>query len=202
MIDKMFNPITLLSGPILVCIFAIEQQSRAGPTNPPLPGWNIAISYILWLLLTRAMKLLPHLVKRPQDIIHIPAWLIFNYYFAVMKIYALFTLHEVGWGTRAGVGTTLAADIAKETEDEKNKAAEQEHIKIQISEDSCEDSDYDGRLYSSQHNDPNALNDLDVRLNRDSYRQNPFEPRFDDDASSAYPDDFHMEQLHSTRTRA
>jgi hypothetical protein len=39
---------------------------------------------------------------------------VFNYYFAVMKIYALFTLHEVGWGTRAGVAVGLAADIAKE----------------------------------------------------------------------------------------
>ncbi|CAO3672947.1 unnamed protein product [Umbelopsis ramanniana] len=114
MVDKLFNPFTLLAGPILVIVFSIEQERNAGDTNPPLPGWNIAISYIIWLLLTRAVKLLPHFFKRPQDIIWVPAWLVFNYYFAVMKIYALFTLHEVGWGTRAGVATGLAADIAKE----------------------------------------------------------------------------------------
>jgi cellulose synthase/poly-beta-1,6-N-acetylglucosamine synthase-like glycosyltransferase len=114
MVDKLFNPFTLLVGPILVIVFSIQQERNAGDTNPPLPGWNIAISYIIWLLLTRAVKLLPHFFKRPQDIIWVPAWLVFNYYFAVMKIYALFTLHEVGWGTRAGVATGLAADIAKE----------------------------------------------------------------------------------------
>jgi cellulose synthase/poly-beta-1,6-N-acetylglucosamine synthase-like glycosyltransferase len=116
MVDKFFNPITLLSGPVLVIIFALEQSSKAGPTNAPLPIWNVILSYITWLLVTRGLKLFPHFFRRPQDVIHLPAWLLFNYYFAVMKVYALFTLHEVGWGTRAGVGTTLAADIEKEDE--------------------------------------------------------------------------------------
>ncbi len=44
---------------------------------------------------TRTAKLLPHLLKRPQDIIHVPAFILFGYYFAIMKLYALFTLHEV-----------------------------------------------------------------------------------------------------------
>ncbi|RCH92021.1 hypothetical protein CU098_011031 [Rhizopus stolonifer] len=49
-----------------------------------------------------------------------------------MKIYALFTLHEVGWGTRAGVGTELAANIGKEApETEKNQT---EHVKIEMSD--------------------------------------------------------------------
>ena len=38
---------------------------------------------------------MPHLWQRPQDIIHVPAFILFGYYFAVMKLYALFTLHEV-----------------------------------------------------------------------------------------------------------
>ncbi|RUS13276.1 glycosyltransferase family 2 protein [Endogone sp. FLAS-F59071] len=110
MVDKCFNPLTMLSGPVLVFVFAA--QTRDNPH--PHPIWNIVVSYICWLLLTRTFKLLPHLVRRPQDIIWIPAWLIFGYYFTIMKIYALFTLHEVGWGTRAGVGTVLASDIAKQ----------------------------------------------------------------------------------------
>lgn len=118
MVDKIFNPISLLSGPVLVIIFALGQAAKAGPTNAPLPIWNVILSYIGWLLLTRGLKLLPHFYRRPQDVIHLPAWLLFNYYFAIMKVYALFTLHEVGWGTRAGVGTTLAADIEKEGREE------------------------------------------------------------------------------------
>jgi hypothetical protein len=129
MVDKLFNPLTLLAGPVMVGVFASLQEKHAGPTNPPLPAWNIVISYIIWLLFTRFIKLVPHFLKRPLDIWVLPAWLLFNYYFAIMKIYALFTLHEVGWGTRAGVGTELAADISKEA-DEK-----QQHVEIEMIED-------------------------------------------------------------------
>ena len=50
---------------------------------------------MVWLTATRTAKLLPHLWYRPQDIVHVPAFILFGYYFAVMKIYALCTLHEV-----------------------------------------------------------------------------------------------------------
>ncbi|KAI9314593.1 glycosyltransferase like family 2-domain-containing protein [Dichotomocladium elegans] len=129
MVDKLFNPFTLLAGPALVTVFAVKQTVFIPVTEHPLPGWNIAVSYICWLLLTRLVKLFPHFLRRPQDIWALPAWLIFNYYFAIMKIYALFTLHEVGWGTRAGVGTELAANIGKE-----NTGSQQQEVKIEMNE--------------------------------------------------------------------
>lgn len=58
---------------------------------------NIVVSYVVWLMATRTAKLLPHLWSRPQDIIHVPAFILFGYYFAVMKLYALVTLHEVSF---------------------------------------------------------------------------------------------------------
>ncbi|GAB5587386.1 hypothetical protein Unana1_02286 [Umbelopsis nana] len=105
MIDKFVNPITLLSGPVSVIALCF--------TAYHLPAWDIILSYLVWLLATRIIKLSPHLFKRPQDIIHVPAFLIFNFYFAIMKIYALFTLNVTGWGTRQGVSNELAADIEK-----------------------------------------------------------------------------------------
>ena len=57
---------------------------------------NILTSYLVWLAATRTAKLLPHLWTRPQDIIYVPAFILFGYYFAIMKVYALLTLHEVG----------------------------------------------------------------------------------------------------------
>ncbi|KAF9319903.1 hypothetical protein BG003_007748 [Podila horticola] len=108
MVDKIFNPITLLSGPISVLVMACEGKFH-------LPVWDIVISYVVWLMMTRIVKLLPHLFRRPQDLIWVPAFLIFGYYFAIMKIYALFTLHEVGWGTRAGIDQT-PAELAQEKE--------------------------------------------------------------------------------------
>ena len=53
------------------------------------------MSYFTWLLATRTGKLLPHLWHRPQDIVYVPAFILFGYYFAIMKLYALCTLHEV-----------------------------------------------------------------------------------------------------------
>lgn len=111
MVDKIFNPITLLSGPISVVVMAAEGKFH-------LPLWDIIISYVVWLMLTRIIKLLPHLFRRPQDVIWVPAFLIFGYYFSIMKIYALFTLHEVGWGTRAGIDST-PAELAQAAEKEK-----------------------------------------------------------------------------------
>jgi hypothetical protein len=52
------------------------------------------VSYLTWLLATRTGKLLPHLWHRPQDIVYVPAFILFGYYFAIMKLYALCTLHE------------------------------------------------------------------------------------------------------------
>ena len=108
MIDKIFNPFTLLSGPSLVIYLMFKGFH--------LPWWNILLSYLVWLFATRTFKLLPHLWKRPQDVVYVPAFILFGYYFAVMKLYAAFTLHEVGWGTRAGVGSESAGAIAKEME--------------------------------------------------------------------------------------
>ncbi|KAF9912004.1 hypothetical protein EC991_001451 [Linnemannia zychae] len=130
MVDKIFNPITLLSGPISVLVMAIEGKFH-------LPIWDIAISYIVWLMLTRVIKLLPHLFKRPQDVIWVPAFLIFGYYFAIMKIYALFTLHEVGWGTRAGIDQT-PAELAQEKE---KQQMEQQQMQDQLEKSAA----YDGR---------------------------------------------------------
>ncbi|KAH8547689.1 putative polysaccharide synthase [Umbelopsis sp. PMI_123] len=105
MIDKFVNPLTLLSGPVSVIVLCF--------IDCHLPVWDIVLSYVIWLLGTRMVKLLPHFFRRPQDIIHLPAFLVFNFYFAIMKVYALFTLNVTDWGTREGVGNELAADIEK-----------------------------------------------------------------------------------------
>ncbi|KAM0748952.1 polysaccharide synthase [Meredithblackwellia eburnea MCA 4105] len=113
MIDKFLNPFTLLAGPCLVLYLCIKSFREKDSGGYNLPSWNIILSWFCWLTLTRTAKLAPHLWRRPQDIWYVPAWVAFGYFFAVMKLYALFTLHEVGWGTRAGVGD--AADIEETT---------------------------------------------------------------------------------------
>jgi hypothetical protein len=99
---------------------------------------------------TRTAKLLPHLWNRPEHIIYVPAFILFGYYFAIMKVYALLTLHEVcfpmslarfvnrmrlqtGWGTRAGVGDpSKAMEAAEASEGSPNeKLHEQKDYRYQ-----------------------------------------------------------------------
>lgn len=56
---------------------------------------------------------------------HTPSFV--QYYFAYLKLYALFTLHITSWGTRAGVGGPQAQKTPEEIEAEaKTKAREME----------------------------------------------------------------------------
>lgn len=100
MLDKFINPFTLLSGPALV----LYLLSKTAKHTYHLAWWDVIVSYVVWITATRTLKLLPHLWFRPLDIIYVPAYIAFGYYFAIMKLYALCTLHVTAWGTRAGVG--------------------------------------------------------------------------------------------------
>lgn len=63
---------------------------------------------------TRTAKLLPHLRYPPEHTIYVPAFILFDYYFAVMKLYAPFTHHETAWGTRAATAVaTTVNDVEK-----------------------------------------------------------------------------------------
>jgi len=73
----------------------VSPVSNPTPPKSHIFFRNILASYLAWLLATRTAKLMPHLWQRPQDIIYVPAFILFGYYFAIMKLYALCTLHEV-----------------------------------------------------------------------------------------------------------
>ena len=119
--SQFVNPITLFVGPALVSYLVYKSTKSIEDGGYHLPAWRIIVSYIVWLIATRTMKLLPHLWFRPQDIIYVPAYIIFGYYFAAMKIYALLTLHETGWGTRVGVGVPEEANAASNQQQQQQK---------------------------------------------------------------------------------
>jgi len=119
MVDKLFNPLTLLVGPCLVSYLIYKSTIPIEQGGYHLPWWNILLSYAVWLSATRTAKLLPHLWYNPQHVIYVPAFILFGYYFAVMKLYALFTLHETGWGTRAGIGDASAATAAADADNQR-----------------------------------------------------------------------------------
>lgn len=127
MVDKLFNPFTLLAGPVLVFVLMGKSTKPVDQGGYHLPWWNILASYVVWLAATRTAKLLPHLWTRPQDIVYVPAFILFGYYFAIMKVYALLTLHETGWGTRAGVGDPSQATAAAAANEKLTETKQQRH---------------------------------------------------------------------------
>ncbi|WVN90842.1 uncharacterized protein L203_106085 [Cryptococcus depauperatus CBS 7841] len=126
MIDKFINPLTLLVGPCLVIYLIVKSTKNVADGGYHLPAWDIVVSYIVWLMCTRTFKVLPHLWNNPSHVIYVPAFILFGYYFAIMKLYALFTLHETGWGTRSGIGNITEATAAAEKEKRETDLAQQQ----------------------------------------------------------------------------
>jgi hypothetical protein len=62
--------------------------------------WLVALIYLSWWLVSRLVKMIPHLVRRPRDIVILPAFVAMNFGMAFLKIHALITIHEHRWLTR------------------------------------------------------------------------------------------------------
>jgi len=48
------------------------------------------------------VRILPHLLRRPRNIVLVPAYVFANFTMATIKIYALLTLNRQDWITRRG----------------------------------------------------------------------------------------------------
>jgi len=89
LIDKTIAPFTLLLGPItLVIAMAVG-------------SWSLVAALLIWWLVSRAIKILPHLIRRPADWLILPIFIVMTYYMSLVKAYALFTINEHKWLTRA-----------------------------------------------------------------------------------------------------
>jgi hyaluronan synthase len=88
MLDKFIQPITLLLGPayLLVALY--------------FKHWEIAVIIVSWWMVSRTIKLFPHLREKPEDIVILPLFILSTYWMAIVKVYALMTIDEQGWITR------------------------------------------------------------------------------------------------------
>lgn len=88
LLDRAVSPFTFLLGPIYMGI-AIS-----------LEHWLVVQIIAIWWLVSRSVKIWPHLRRTPLDIFFVPFFILIQYPFAILKIYALFTLNYQGWITR------------------------------------------------------------------------------------------------------
>ena len=84
---------------------------------------------------SKMVKLIPHFLRCPADIIFIPGYVAFVYYHSLLKLYALFTFYVTAWG-----GRNLTA-VGAEAETESTSSSD---------DDSCDQprADFDYPIYS------------------------------------------------------
>lgn len=88
MLDKAISPLTLLIG-LGYFIVAIY-----------LGHWQIALIIAAWWIVSRFIKIFPHLREQPSDILILPVYVIMTFVTAIIKIYAVITIDKQGWITR------------------------------------------------------------------------------------------------------
>lgn len=89
LIDKTIAPFTLLVGPIVLVLSII------------MGHWWLVLALLVWWHLSRAFKILPHMTRKPKDWLILPLYIGVTYYMSFIKGYALFTINQHKWLTRA-----------------------------------------------------------------------------------------------------
>jgi hyaluronan synthase len=86
--DRFISPFTLLLS-LIFFSFALWYHH-----------WIVAGIIFGWWIFSREIKIIPHLRRRPEDILVLPVYVGINFLMAAIKIYALITINEQGWITR------------------------------------------------------------------------------------------------------
>ena len=68
---------------------------RATEYSSPETRLHAMQALILWMLLTKWIKLIGHYIRYPIDIIFLPLSILFGYFHGLLKLYAMFTLDAV-----------------------------------------------------------------------------------------------------------
>ena len=88
MLDKAVSSFTLLVSPVFLGIALANKH------------WKVAGALVLWWVVSRGAKHLPHLERRKRDILLVPLFILVSFAMALVKIYALLTMRKQRWLTR------------------------------------------------------------------------------------------------------
>lgn len=88
MIDKGVSSFTLLLSPIFMTLAIVRQD------------WFFVICLAVWWQVSRSVKILPHLYRRPTSFFLVPGFVFVTFAMAIVKICALLTIRKQRWLTR------------------------------------------------------------------------------------------------------
>ena len=115
MFDKLVTPFFLLYGMFYLPIDAIINRD-----------YVMFVGWLCWLLFSRFVRLAYYFWNHPLHVVYLPFWILFQYMQAIIRIMALLTVYERGWGTRSinFVGNTIQRDNSPEDIVEVSRAIE------------------------------------------------------------------------------
>ena len=88
MIDKAVGAGTLLAGPAYLVAAAMRGDVR------------FVLALLGWWWVSRAVRILPHLRRRPSSVLLVPVFVLVTFVMAVLKLWALLTVRRQRWLTR------------------------------------------------------------------------------------------------------
>ena len=88
MIDKAVSSFTLLAAPVFMGLAIAHRR------------WTFVALLAGWWWLSRSIKLLPHLRRRPSSFFLVPPFVLLTFWMAVVKLWALLTVRKQRWLTR------------------------------------------------------------------------------------------------------
>lgn len=107
MFDKMFVPFFQIGGLVYTIVLCFTHNSLlpsflsgSGENSNTVFDYQLFVGYLIWLFVSRCIRLFYYLWEYPWHIFMIPLFIVFQYFQALIRLYALVTLYERGWGTR------------------------------------------------------------------------------------------------------
>lgn len=107
---------------------------------------EIAI-FAAWILFTKLLKLIPHFIRHPRDLVYAPLSIFFSYAHGFLNLYALVTLHHTQWGSQnLGMGEGKEDGYVTLRHHAEIEKGEKESVDVVVEEVAviCEESD-DGK---------------------------------------------------------
>jgi cellulose synthase/poly-beta-1,6-N-acetylglucosamine synthase-like glycosyltransferase len=88
MLDKAVSSFTVLAAPVFMTLAIIRHN------------WTFVLMLAAWWWLSRSVKMMPHLRRRPLSFFRIPPFVLLSFAMAVVKLMALATVRRQRWLTR------------------------------------------------------------------------------------------------------
>jgi hyaluronan synthase len=88
MLDKAMGGFTLFFSPIFMILGIVDHN------------WFLVECLAAWWWVSRSIKVLPHLRRRPQDFFIMPGYVLATFAMGAIKLNALLTIHKQRWLTR------------------------------------------------------------------------------------------------------